>query len=406
MPPSDSPPSAGDLLVVLVDLQPHITQHSREIRAMAAEAYWRSTGSVVARLRRALAEANRHLARVNGRSEPDGRALGSITCAVLWNDELFVGQVGPGKALVYHPPGEVEIFPQDERRLLPLGAALPPVIHIGYAPLMEGSALFLATTDLAQSRSNATWVGALSTESLEESIKAITGQALESGASGTAVVLRGRARVEMARAGARPEPMGRRYTKPQTGDRPQLEGEDRSQQEGGERSPVEEEARPQREVRVARSGARPEPTLRDRPQPEPAVRDRPPLQPVGRDRSQLEPTEESRSQPERTEQPQAEVRERPQPEGAEEKSKIPLPSFLQQRKREETTEEAGTERAVQWPRLRLPKIDLSSLRRRERTSEPQAPKKRFRFRLPVKPFVDALLPKPVAGGRARRQRSV
>ncbi|MGC9358635.1 MAG: hypothetical protein ACP5GX_12240, partial [Anaerolineae bacterium] len=42
----------------------------------------------------------------------------------------------------------------------------------------------------------------------------------------------------------------------------------------------------------------------------------------------------------------------------------------------------------------------------ERTSEPQAPKKRFRFSLPVKPFVDALLPKPVAGGRARRQRSV
>jgi hypothetical protein len=149
--PPQTPTEAGQLLAVLVDLSLNLPHRSREIRAIASRSYWQSPGSVVARLRRALADANRYLARANAQSVKEQRATGNLICAAFWKDELFVGQVGRGYALLRHPDGFVESFPHQPRQLLPLGASLPPIIHVSYAPLEEGSLLFLGTTELIES---------------------------------------------------------------------------------------------------------------------------------------------------------------------------------------------------------------------------------------------------------------
>lgn len=158
----ESPPprtvNAGELLAILVDLNPPLSRRSRELRTLAAEAYWTSSGSVVARLRRALAEANRFLVRANAETPLALPTSGSLTCAVFTEEEIFCGQVGPGNALLCHPDGTVELFPRESRSLIPLGAAIPPVIHIGYAPVEEGCTLFLATTAVAETQARDRWV--------------------------------------------------------------------------------------------------------------------------------------------------------------------------------------------------------------------------------------------------------
>jgi hypothetical protein len=148
-PPPGTPADAGNLLAVLVDLAPHLPHRSRELRTLTAQAYWASSGSVVARLRRALAEANRHLVRANKASAPERQGMGTVTCAVLFEEELFVGQVGEGRAFLVHPDGTTEEFPQPRRPLPLLGTSLPPVVHVGYAPLEPGSTLVLATEEVA-----------------------------------------------------------------------------------------------------------------------------------------------------------------------------------------------------------------------------------------------------------------
>ncbi len=152
----------GEQLVVLVDLEPPHPHRSRELRAIVIDAYTRSSGSVVARLRRALAEANRHLADDNVAATFEGQSGGSLTCAVIAGEELFIGQVGPGQALVYTPAEPVLIFPRQGRAVLPLGASLPPVIHIGYAPWLAGSTLLVATGAAMAAQAHERWIEVLS----------------------------------------------------------------------------------------------------------------------------------------------------------------------------------------------------------------------------------------------------
>lgn len=157
---------AGSQIAVMVDLTPQLPYRSREIRTLVVKTYWTSSGSIVARLRRALVAANRHLIDFNDKASAGNKCSGSITCAVFSEEELFLGQVGAAYAYVVHPgDGEAsagtgrtfELFPKRDRLLIPLGATVPPVIHIGYTVMQPGSVACLATTRIAEAQAREVW---------------------------------------------------------------------------------------------------------------------------------------------------------------------------------------------------------------------------------------------------------
>lgn len=188
--PAGNPRYAGELLAVLVDLNPPMSHRSRETRTVAAKAYWESSGGIVARLRRALAEANRYVMAENAKSGLNQQVAGSITCAAFARSEVFIGQVGPANALLYHPDGAVEIFPQEAPPMLPLGSALPPDIHVGYAAVKDGSTLLLATANVAEVQARTGWVEALSSQEPRQSVERIVKTMSQHRVSGCALLVR------------------------------------------------------------------------------------------------------------------------------------------------------------------------------------------------------------------------
>ncbi len=161
---------AGHQIAVLVDLTPQLPYRSREIRTLVVKTYWASSGSIVARLRRALATANRHLITFNQKAASGNKCAGNITCAVYADDEVFLGQIGAAYAYVWHAPeaqgtpGDpyLELFPKRDRLLIPLGGTVPPVINIGYTTMVPGSVVCLTTTSIAEAQAREVWQQVLS----------------------------------------------------------------------------------------------------------------------------------------------------------------------------------------------------------------------------------------------------
>ena len=185
---------AGERIAVLVDLAPRLTYRSREIRTLTVKTYWASSGSIVARLRRALAAANRHLLHINSDAPPGSKCSGSITCAVFSHEELFLGQVGSAYAFILHPPGvfpRFEVYPRRERLLVPLGATTPPVINISYTVLEGGCSAFFATTLIAESQARELWQKVLALPTLQDITHTISQEMLISKPSGSVILVRG-----------------------------------------------------------------------------------------------------------------------------------------------------------------------------------------------------------------------
>ena len=185
---------AGERIAVLVDLTPRLTYRSREIRTLTVKTYWASSGSIVARMRRALAAANRHLLQINSEAPPGSKCSGSISCAVFSYEELFLGQVGSAYAFILHPPGvfpRFEVFPRRERLLVPLGATNPPAINISYTVLEEGCSAFFATTLIAESQARELWQKALALPTIQDMTQAISQEMLLSKPSGSVILIKG-----------------------------------------------------------------------------------------------------------------------------------------------------------------------------------------------------------------------
>ncbi|MBN2005430.1 MAG: hypothetical protein JXA21_18880 [Anaerolineae bacterium] len=189
-PPSGMLSDVGEQLVILVDLTPPLPHRSREIRAIIFNTYWASSGSVVARLRRALAEANRHMVHTNVAAEPGAKCSGSVTAAVFLDKELFLGQIGPAYALVQSPDGRMQAFPQRDRLLMPLGGALPPVINVAYTQMEPGSTVMLATTAVAESQAREGWQKLLAGGATDEVVQQIVDTLTQTGASGSLALTR------------------------------------------------------------------------------------------------------------------------------------------------------------------------------------------------------------------------
>ncbi len=156
--PEGVPTEAGEELVILVDLEPYIPHRAREVRTLAEETYWTALGSVTARMRRALAAANRYLVQHNVGVTAEQRTYGSLSLMSFWQDEAFIGQVGPGNTLIHYPQQRLlELFPKAGRAQTPLGVAVPPVIHISYATLEPGCQVVLLTNSIMQTRYIPAW---------------------------------------------------------------------------------------------------------------------------------------------------------------------------------------------------------------------------------------------------------
>ncbi len=91
--------------------------------------------------------------------------------------------------MLYHPDGNIEIFPHEAQLMLPLGAALPPAIHIGYAPLLPGNILLLATTSVAKAQARSHWAQALGATPPQQSVAQIAETMRFSQISGSALIV-------------------------------------------------------------------------------------------------------------------------------------------------------------------------------------------------------------------------
>lgn len=156
--PAGVPEEAGEELLILVDLEPYIPHRAREVRTIAEETYWTTSGSITARMRRAIADANRYLVLHNAEVIADLRTFGSISLIAFLGEETFIGQAGPGNTLIHYPQQRLmELFPKPGRSMTPIGVAVPPIIHISYATLEPGCQVVLLTNSIMQTRLVPAW---------------------------------------------------------------------------------------------------------------------------------------------------------------------------------------------------------------------------------------------------------
>ncbi len=334
---------AGQALAILVDLSPYLPHRSREIRVIVAESYWHSEGSVVARLRRALAKANRYLANANAGSQPDQRASGCITCVALAEEELFLGQVGPANALLYHPESGMEAFPRDNRPLLPLGARRPPIIHISYADVLPGATLLLASTPVAECANPGAWTKSLAQTGWGATVAGIESLLGERGATGSAVVVHRTSTVATAAP--------------------------------AKRSPWKRIGRPKR---ATQESAAPKRKTDPESKREPVV------------------------QPEAEGEAGEEIKTRQEIKGPQ---KVPAAPKRERTPQEVAAQESEARPQERRPRLRLPRFQLPRLRIRKWWTERSRPKLRLP-KISFKPVVSALLPGKVSSSSPRRRRRV
>jgi hypothetical protein len=133
-----------------------------ELLALVADTYQRSPGSVTRALSRALEAVNAFLFERNLRADSSHHVAVGITCAVLHDGEVHVGQVGPALAYLVHG-GQVTRYPEgsiwlqrvsprtfEVHREPPAGFGREMRPNLFQARMAPGAALILATTSLAR----------------------------------------------------------------------------------------------------------------------------------------------------------------------------------------------------------------------------------------------------------------
>ena len=100
----------------------------------------------LAALRLAAGAANRRLYQVNSRAAPAEQCHGSLVCAVLLGEELFVLQAGPAGACLFHQ-GRLRRFAHGDE-IAPLGTGQSPDTRIHHTYVAPGDKLLLASPPL------------------------------------------------------------------------------------------------------------------------------------------------------------------------------------------------------------------------------------------------------------------
>lgn len=117
----------------------------REIRDAAAQAFWSTPGSPIAALRRAVMAANRALVHFNRQLPSESRCLGSIACAALRDDDVFLVHAGAAWCRATSTEGD-EQYP--DRPSPPLGSRPYADVAVSYLPVRPGMTLLLSTQNL------------------------------------------------------------------------------------------------------------------------------------------------------------------------------------------------------------------------------------------------------------------
>lgn len=145
-----------DTIFVLVTPSGEVTAPAAfydQMATLAAERYFNSSGSVTAGLRTVFTSLNQDLFDHNNAGKRPYEA--NILCAVLRDDELFLGRVGASLALIYDPVQNApQPFPTDfsnEETLFgpPLGIHPMPDIKMSKYTVYQGSRLILGDARLA-----------------------------------------------------------------------------------------------------------------------------------------------------------------------------------------------------------------------------------------------------------------
>ncbi len=138
-----APGREGERFAMVLDLTgPATSRLYREIRDAAAQAFWSTPGSPVAALRRAVIAANRALVRFNHELPPESRCGGSIACAALRADEVFLAHAGLAWSWALSADGDEQ---HPDRPLPFLGSRYYAEIGLSYIPVRPGLTLLLST---------------------------------------------------------------------------------------------------------------------------------------------------------------------------------------------------------------------------------------------------------------------
>jgi hypothetical protein len=124
--------------------------------------FWRCSGPVTSALQKAVSAANAHLREENRLMPISQRRRGGLICAVLRDDQVFLSQIGPGKALLVQN-GEVECFPVRSDDRLPLGVAIGIDIQFAHYSIGGGDRLLLTGDN---------WIEAVPDNALVEALAA------------------------------------------------------------------------------------------------------------------------------------------------------------------------------------------------------------------------------------------
>lgn len=117
----------------------------RDIRDAAAQAFWSTPGSPIAALRRAAIAANRALIHFNRQLPSESRCVGSIVCAALRDDEVFLVHTGAAWSRATSADGDEQ---HPDRPTLPLGSRPYADVAVSYLPVRPGMTLLLSTQNL------------------------------------------------------------------------------------------------------------------------------------------------------------------------------------------------------------------------------------------------------------------
>jgi hypothetical protein len=142
-----------------------------EICDTASQAYWATTGSITAALRVAAATANRQLLQANAGAEPGQRCYGSMICAAVSGEDVFLLKAGSAWASIRHPDWQESLLYGEEVPALGIGAAAP--VRPSHRTVRAGDSMVLTAPSLSPDERAESVIGALGHATIDDAIDGV-----------------------------------------------------------------------------------------------------------------------------------------------------------------------------------------------------------------------------------------
>ncbi len=178
-------------LYVMLELEgqpPGRDEISRQLVEIIDKEYSHTPGSITSKLRQAIKRANLFLFEANRQAPRDERRSGGVTCVVLKESDVYIGQAGPALAYVAHK-GELSRYPKTspwldsaylkfkEGYLPSLGLRHDVTVELFRCQVQPGDVILLATTPLARLAKRTKVAEAVVYQGVEAALKNLRGLA-------------------------------------------------------------------------------------------------------------------------------------------------------------------------------------------------------------------------------------